>query len=192
VWEYPTALFTDNLLFLQLRLALSKSRAQLLCKASHCVCLDKPHFGCSFPSVPIVVKVRKKVGPRYCFGPDDTTELIRRRLEQHHQRRRLYLTQDRPIIDPIPYGIFGRRQDLSVDIQRRSRLEQQCARYSCESALNSMDWSAAKQRNTASRGLWVLGNQSAGYSKRHLGFVCTRGSRVYSRCMQSSLVNTAL
>jgi carboxypeptidase C (cathepsin A) len=38
-----------------------------------------------------------------------------------------------------------------------------------EMALNSMNWSGAKQWTKAPRGLWVVEDQSAGYSKSHLG-----------------------
>ena len=94
----------------------------------------------------------------------------RRRLEQHHnhQRRQLYLTQDQPI-SVVPYIaelldhakiqvlIYNGDRDLSTNAQ------------GSEMALNSMDWTGAKQWTKAPRGLWVVGDQSAGYSKKHLG-----------------------
>jgi hypothetical protein len=98
----------------------------------------------------------------------------RRRLEQkqhqhrHHQHRQLYLKQDQPI-SVVPYIaellddakirvlIYSGDRDLSTNAQGSEML------------LNGMDWSGAKQWTKAPRGLWVVGNQSAGYSKRHLG-----------------------
>jgi hypothetical protein len=94
----------------------------------------------------------------------------RRRLEQlqRHKHRQLYLTQDQPI-STVPYIaellddakirvlIYNGDRDLSTNAQ------------GSEMALNSMDWSGVEQWTKAPRGLWVVGNQSAGYSKRHLG-----------------------
>jgi hypothetical protein len=90
----------------------------------------------------------------------------RRRLEEQH--RQLYLTQDQPI-SIVPYIaellddakirvlIYNGDRDLSTNAQ------------GSEMALNSMEWSGSKEWTKASRGLWVVENQSAGYSKEHMG-----------------------
>jgi hypothetical protein len=92
----------------------------------------------------------------------------RRRLLDQHQQRRLYLEQDRPI-SVVPY-IAELLDDAKIQvlIYNGDRDLSTCAQGS-EMLLNSMDWSGAKHWTKATRGLWVVGNQTAGYSKRHLG-----------------------
>jgi hypothetical protein len=94
----------------------------------------------------------------------------RRRLQQEHDQRvrQLYLQQDRPI-SMMPY-IAELLDDAKIQvlIYNGDRDLSTCAQGS-EMLLNSMEWSGASEWTKAARSLWVVGDDAAGYSKRHKG-----------------------
>jgi hypothetical protein len=94
----------------------------------------------------------------------------RRRLQEEHDQRerRLYLQQDRPI-SMMPY-IAELLDDAKIQvlIYNGDRDLSTCAQGS-ERLLNSMVWSGASEWTKAPRSLWVVGDDAAGYSKRHKG-----------------------
>jgi hypothetical protein len=94
----------------------------------------------------------------------------RRRLQQEYDQRerQLYLVQDRPI-SMMPY-IAELLDDAKIQvlIYNGDRDLSTCAQGS-EMLLNSMEWSGASEWIKAPRSLWVVGDDAAGYSKRHKG-----------------------